>query len=228
MSDLPTSVLPRVLEVEPMDTDREVVEYDAMDHETPKTAFIERLRQLCAPGKGRGRMLDIATGPGHIPLQICDAMDDVTVVGIDLALMMLAVANQRLAASPHVGRVSFVHGDAKSLPFDDASFDTVFSNTSLHHLPEPRPMLAEAWRVLKPGGVLLIRDLYRPADELTLAKIVAEQTAGSTAFQRQMFADSLRAALTPGELLTLVHEVGMTNVQVVIDTDRHMSLQSVI
>jgi ubiquinone/menaquinone biosynthesis C-methylase UbiE len=226
MSDLPTSVLPRVLEVEPMDTEREVVEYDAMDHETPKAAFIERLRQLGA----HGRMLDIATGPGHIPLQVCDAFDGVTVVGIDLAPKMLAVANRRLVDSPHRSRVEFVHGDAKRLPFDDASFDTVFSNTSLHHLPEPRPMLAEAWRVLNSGGggILLIRDLYRPADEATLAKIVAEQTADSTGFQRQMFSDSLRAALTPGELLTLSREVGMTNVEVVIDTDRHMSLQSVI
>lgn len=228
MSDLPTSVLKRVLEVEPMDTEQEVVEYDAMDHETPKAAFIERLCQLGAPGNGQGRMLDIATGPGHIPLQLCDAFEHISVVGIDLAPKMIAMANRRLAESPHGERIEFVLGDAKKMPLADASFDTVFSNTSLHHLPEPRPMLAEAWRVLKSGGVLLIRDLYRPADEATLEKIVAEQTTGSTAFQRKMFADSLRAALTPDELLDLAREVGMTNIEVVIDTDRHMSLQSVV
>jgi len=224
MSDYPTSVLKRVLEVEPMDTDDEVEQYDAMDHDEPKQAFVERLQQLGA----HGRMLDIATGPGHIPLLICETFPGSTVTAIDLAPKMLALAHQRLADSSYADRIEYLQADAKAIPFADHTFSAVYSNTSLHHIPQPLGMLREAARVLKPGGVLLIRDLYRPADEDTLMRIVSEQTVEATPFQREMFADSLRAALTPDELLTLAREAGMRDVELVIDTDRHMSLQSVV
>lgn len=215
------SRLPRVLEVELMDTPGEVRAYDAMDHETPKRAFLDRLESLGV----LGRCLDIATGPGHIPIQLCERRSDVTVTGIDAAHHMIALARSRSAGRPFADRIYWRIADAKQLPFDAGSFDTVFSNTSLHHIPEPRRMLSEAWRVLKPGGAMLIRDLYRPADEATLWRIVTEQTATCDDDQRKMFADSLRAALTADELRSLAAELNMTGTQVVIDTDRHMSLQ---
>lgn len=217
----------RELEPEVMDTPQEATDYDAMDHREPNRAFVDRLKQLGA----HGRMLDLGTGPGDIPLMVVSALSGAglpgDVFGVDLSRHMLAIARRKQQASPHRDRLRFEVEDVKTLPFEDGSFDTVFSNTILHHIPDPAAMLRQAWRVLRPGGVLLIRDLYRPPDEATLDALVAKHAADCNEAQRAMFRASLKAALTPDELRAIVEQVGMTNVEVVIDTDRHMSLQTV-
>lgn len=211
----------RVLEPEVMDTAEEADGYDAMDHTEANEAFVKRLIELGA----HGRMLDIGTGPGHIPLLVCERIPEATVVGIDLAQHMLAHAERHRAASPHADRVEFRLADAKGLEFPDASFDTVYSNTILHHIPDPRPFLSEAQRVLKPGGVLLVRDLFRPESNERALELVELHAGDSNEYQRELFRASLCAAFTPDELRGLVEEVGLESAEVVVDTDRHMSLQ---
>ncbi|MFT5051859.1 MAG: ubiquinone/menaquinone biosynthesis C-methylase UbiE [Chlamydiales bacterium] len=211
----------RVLEPEVMDTAEEADGYDEMDHSAPNAAFVERLMSLGA----RGRMLDIGTGPGHIPLLVCAQTPDAHVLGVDLADHMLRHAERHRNASPFKERVEFQLADAKGLPFPDASFDTVYSNTILHHIPDPRPFLEDAWRVLKPDGTLLIRDLYRPPTPERALELVELHASDATPYQQELFRASLCAALTPEELRELAQSAGLTGAQVVVDTDRHMSLQ---
>jgi ubiquinone/menaquinone biosynthesis C-methylase UbiE len=211
----------RVPEPEVMDTADEAAAYDAMDHERVNGDFVERLIALGA----RGRMLDIGTGPGHIPLRIVDRVADCTVVGVDLSPAMLEIAARRVASSPHQGRIELRLADAKALDLEDASFDAVFSNTILHHFGDPRPFLREAARVLVPGGALLIRDLYRPDSDDAADRLVAAHAAGAGPVGQALLRASLCAAFTPAELRALADECGLAGAELVIDTDRHMSLQ---
>jgi ubiquinone/menaquinone biosynthesis C-methylase UbiE len=211
----------RVLEPEVMDSAEEALAYEAMDHSAVNQAFLDRLLELGASG----RMLDIGTGPGQLPLLVVEVVATATVVAVDLASSMLELAERRVSASPHRERIELREADAKALEFADASFDTVFSNTILHHLPDPLPFLREANRVLRPGGVLLIRDLYRPDSEARLDQLVAEHAVASTPLGRELFGASLRAALTPLELRQLADAAGLADAELVVDTDRHMSLQ---
>ncbi|HUS68935.1 MAG TPA: methyltransferase domain-containing protein [Kofleriaceae bacterium] len=211
----------RILEPEVMDGEGEATAYADMDHTAVNRAFVERLRALGAAG----RMLDIGTGPADIPLLVVDRWSEARVVAVDLAPAMLALAAQRRDASPHAARLELVLGDATSLPLDDGSFDAVFSNTILHHLPDPVPFLREAGRVLRPGGALLIRDLYRPASEAHVQDLVALHAATTSPAGRELFTASLRAALTPDELRAAADAAGLADAVLVIDTDRHMSLQ---
>jgi ubiquinone/menaquinone biosynthesis C-methylase UbiE len=149
----------------------------------------------------------------------------VSVLGIDLSQNMLRHAERHRADSPHRERVSFALADAKGLDFPDSAFDAVCSNTILHHIPDPRPFLAEAWRVLKPGGVLLIRDLFRPATPQRALELVRLYAAGETPYQQELFRASLHAALEPDELRALAAEAGLDGVELLLDSDRHMSLQ---
>ena len=204
-----------------MDSAEDALAYDAMDHAQPNDAFVDRLLELGTAGT----MLDLGTGPGHIPLLVCRRLETATVLGIDLSEQMLAIARRRLSASSVSGRVRFKTANVGRLPYGGHHFDTVFSNAILHHLADPRPFLAEANRVLRPGGVLLVRDLFRPPDAATLDHLVETYADGCDAHQQGLFRASLHAALTPDELRSLTEEVLLDDTELVVDTDRHMSLQ---
>ncbi len=216
-----TSQLERVLEPEVMDTEEEAREYDSMDHSGPNESFVERLLELGA----RGRVLDVGCGPGQVALLIAERLPESTVVGIDLARHMLDVAQQRRSESPVGNRVHFELADAKGLPYPDHAFDTVCSNTILHHIPDPLPFIQEAWRVLRPGGAFLIRDLFRPVDESQLDALVSMHAADANSTQKALFRASLHAALRPDELEDLARRAGLEGCEVVIDSARHMTLQ---
>jgi ubiquinone/menaquinone biosynthesis C-methylase UbiE len=211
----------RVLEPEVMDTAEEAAAYDEMDHSAVNGAFVDRLVSLGA----RGRLLDVGTGPGDIPVLVVERVADCTVLGVDLAQGMLELAERRRVLSPQGGRVELRVADAKALDLDDGSFDGVFSNTILHHIPDPRHFLREVRRVLKPGGVLLIRDLYRPSSQARVGELVDMYAVGASPSAREMFRASLCAALTPDELRAMADESGLAEATLVLDTDRHMSLQ---
>jgi len=138
---------------------------------------------------------------------------------------MLAHAERHRKTSPFASRVEYRVADAKGLDFADASFDAVFSNTILHHIPDPRPFLSEVRRVLRPDGTLLVRDLYRPDTLARADELVALHAADATEYQQKLFRDSLYAALTPEELRAIADESGLAAAAIVVDTDRHMSLQ---
>lgn len=214
-------MLERILEPEAMDTAQEAAEYQSMDHSAANEAFLGRLLELGA----RGRMLDLGTGPAQIPVLLCGRVADARVVAIDLAQHMLRLAREHVARSGFADRIELRHMDAKALAFGDASFDVVYSNTILHHIPDPRPFLREARRVLRPGGVLLVRDLFRPNDLGRLDELVALHAAGANDYQRSLFGASLHAAFTPQELRELCDTCGLADAEVLLDSDRHVSIQ---
>ncbi|MGH0034757.1 MAG: class I SAM-dependent methyltransferase [Myxococcota bacterium] len=212
----------RELEPEVMDDEAESLEYEAMDNSAPNEAFVARLVELGI----RGEALDLGCGPGHIPLLACQRIPDLRVKGVDLAESMLVLARRRLAGHPDLaGRIRFEHADAKGLAEPDDAFDAVFSNTVLHHVPEPLPFLREVARVLRPGGGLLIRDLFRPETPERALELVALHAAGASPGQQELLRASLHAALTPGELRELADAAGLEDAEIVLDSDRHMSLQ---
>jgi ubiquinone/menaquinone biosynthesis C-methylase UbiE len=111
--------------------------------------------------------------------------------------------------------------DAKTIPFPIAHFGAIISNSIIHHIPEPRTVLAEMVRVLAPGGTLFVRDLLRPEDDAAVRRLVETYAGAENAHQQKMFDDSLRAALTLDEIRALVAEVGYEPGTVAQTTDRH-------
>jgi ubiquinone/menaquinone biosynthesis C-methylase UbiE len=83
------------------------------------------------------------------------------VVGLDLVPELLAEGRKRAPAN-----VELVEGDATALPFEAASFDLVTTARTLHHVPRPERLIAEAVRVLRPGGTMLVVDQLAPVDPM--------------------------------------------------------------
>jgi SAM-dependent methyltransferase len=114
---------------------------------------------LAATAPGAVRILDLGCGPGRLTVEFARRWEAATIVGLDIDPAMLDRARARAAAGGVEGRVSFVEGDVGSLPFGDGTFDLVTSTFSLHHWPDADRGLAEAARVLAPGGVAVIYDV---------------------------------------------------------------------
>ncbi len=211
----------RVLEPEVMDTAEEAATYDAMDHSAVNDLFIARLKTLGV----NGLCLDIGCGPGHIPLQLVTEYPVVDVVALDLSKHMLLVALEHQKKCENGDQVEFVLADAKGIGAEDHTFDSVFSNSILHHIPDPIDFLSEAWRVLKPGGMLLVRDLFRPESEQRARELVEMYAGAEQQHAKDLFYASLCAALRPDELDAIAKKIGISKYKIVTDSDRHMSLQ---
>jgi ubiquinone/menaquinone biosynthesis C-methylase UbiE len=112
--------------------------------------FLSHLR----PGMA---LLDCGCGPGAITFGLAAVVAPGEVVGIDLESERIAQA-QSSAAQAAVTNVRFEVSDVYTLPFPDDSFDAVFSHAVFMHLRDPMAALREMYRVLKPGGVIGIRD----------------------------------------------------------------------
>ncbi|MFI5488564.1 class I SAM-dependent methyltransferase [Micromonospora echinaurantiaca] len=103
--------------------------------------------------RAQGRVLEVAIGTGR---NLPHYRPDTTVTGLELSPAMLAIARTRAA---DLGReVDLREGDAEQLPFAGSSFDTVACALSLCSIPDPAAAIAEMYRVLVPGGTLLLVD----------------------------------------------------------------------
>lgn len=225
-------MLPRTLEPEVMDTAAEAVDYDAMDHGEVNRLFVDDLLAAAKSQKGPFRfdpdrppsVLDSGTGTALIPIELCGRLVSCTVTAIDAAGEMLKLARRNVERAGLADRITLEQVDAKRMPFPDASFDAVISNSIVHHIPRPRDVLAEMLRVLRSGGLLFVRDLLRPDDEETLERIVAAYAGRENAHQRQMFRDSLHAALTLEEVRRLLSELNLPADWVRQTSDRHWTV----
>jgi ubiquinone/menaquinone biosynthesis C-methylase UbiE len=104
------------------------------------------------------RLLDCGCGPGTITVGLADAVAPGEVVGIDNGSEQIELARSH-AAENNVSNVTFQVASIHEIPFPDESFDAVISHNVLEHLEEPMAALKEANRVLKPGGVIGVRDM---------------------------------------------------------------------
>ncbi|MFM7072526.1 MAG: class I SAM-dependent methyltransferase [Planctomycetota bacterium] len=250
--------LPRVLEVEYMDTAAEAAAYDAMDHRQVNRVFVDDLIAATNAGaevaantadtadgiavtgdagvatgsagadngvsSGDGEtldVLDLGAGTARIPIELCQRLVEARVLAVDAAAHMLELAHYNVEIAGLSERVQLMQADAKRLPFRDGMFHVVISNSILHHIPEPLLALREAVRVTAPGGLLFFRDLLRPDTAEQLQRLVSQYAGGEADTARQMFADSLNAALSLAEIQAAVATLGFASNTVRATSDRH-------
>jgi ubiquinone/menaquinone biosynthesis C-methylase UbiE len=218
-------MLSRVLEPEVMDTPEEALAYDSMDHSEVNRVFVEDFLAAGAMEPVASipacEILDLGTGTALIPIELCRRVAAARVLAIDLSSAMLNLAKGNIEVAGVTEQIRLDRVDGKALPYSNGRFSAVMSNSIVHHIPEPSAVLHEAWRVLAPGGLIFVRDLLRPHEMHELERLVATYAATADAHQRQLFADSLHAALSLDEVRHLVAGLGADPNGVRQTSDRH-------
>jgi demethylmenaquinone methyltransferase/2-methoxy-6-polyprenyl-1,4-benzoquinol methylase len=109
-----------------------------------------------APRAGE-TILDVAAGTGTSSASL--ARNGASVVAADFSAGMIDVGRQRQAGNPFI---RFVQADAMDLPFDDDTFDAVTISFGLRNIVDPKKALAEFFRVVKPGGRVVVCEFSQP------------------------------------------------------------------
>ncbi|TWU32587.1 class I SAM-dependent methyltransferase [Novipirellula artificiosorum] len=214
--------LQRTLEPESMDTMEEAILYVEMNHAEVNRLFAE---DLFAGGPVGPRVIDLGCGPALIAIEIASRDGELQVMGIDSAVEMLDMGKRQVDMAGLLGQVFLQHADLKQMgDFEDGMADTVVCNSVLHHLPQPRVGLETALRLVKPGGRVFIRDLYRPETEQEVERLVELHGTGEPEAARQLLRQSLHASLTLGEAKALAESAGISPDAIQMTSDRHWTL----
>ena len=224
-------MLPRTLEPEVMDTVEDATDYDRMDHSAVNRSFVDEFLaawEECPASPpvslAGARLIDLGTGTAQIPIELAGRHAGCRILAVDLAGEMLKLARRNVAEAAVEETVEIEQVDAKALPWDDGQFDGVISNSIIHHIAEPAGVLDEMVRVLKPGGMLFVRDLMRPDDAETVDRLVQEYAGNASPHARQLFHQSFHAALPLEETRQMVADRGGRSEFVRASSDRHWTI----
>ncbi len=175
----------------------------AMQWMTSRTAnkFGAFLLPRLKPGM---RMLDCGCGPGTLTLGFAAYVAPGEIIGIDQEGSQFA-ASAAQAAEDGVSNLSFVTGNIYGLPYADASFDVCFASAVLGSVAEPEKVVAEMARLLKPGGILALKEFDHGGDIIYPQTPLLER---STELYHRLRAHNGHEPIGGRRLRGLLHDAG--------------------
>lgn len=176
------------------------------------------VRMLCDGLPDDPHILDIGCGTGDMLLLIAEELPNAELVGLDFSPNMLEQAQMRCS---NLKGLSLVQGDAQELPFGNESFDGVSIAFALRNTTDYGTVLAEAQRVLKPGGALACIDSFVPSSVVVRPfyhlyfSILMPLLGGGIKNWRQYrwLSNSTKLFVTVRQLCDLMRSKGYVNLQ---------------
>ncbi len=147
----------------------------AMQWMTSRTAEVHGafLLPWLKPGM---RLLDCGCGPGTLTLGFAKRVAPGETIGIDREASQFT-ATVNAAQRENIGNLHFVTGDIYELPYADESFDAVFASAVLGSVSDPQRVVAEMARVLKPGGIMALKEFDHGGDIIWPLSPLLEKSA---------------------------------------------------
>ncbi|MBP7459851.1 MAG: class I SAM-dependent methyltransferase [Candidatus Delongbacteria bacterium] len=184
-----------------------VAVYDELQRNLRDKGFMET-DELIKSGIKNGLVLEVGPGPGYLGLEWLKKTQETRLKGLDISPDMVNLARKNARDYGMESRTDYIVSPGDSMPFEDQSFDAVFTNGSLHEWANPEQTMNEIWRVLKSGGRVFISDFKR--DMNFLIRWVLWFTAKPKAIRPGLLT-SINAAYTRDELAGLIRKTRMSN-----------------
>jgi ubiquinone/menaquinone biosynthesis C-methylase UbiE len=181
-----------------------------------RRSFVKKLKKYAV----EGTITDVGCGPGYLLQVIAKELPRNRLVGVDISKEMVEKARANFRSKGYGRRAEFKQGSADNLPFDEGTQDFVVSTLSLHHWADPQSAFDEIYRVLKPGGQMLILDMRRDARRLFLwllrfAQNVALRLLGLNAIRRiNEPTGSLLASYTSEEIEKIMKKTSFSDYKI--------------
>lgn len=222
----------RIREPQLMDDPLQARAYAEADFASTDAAFSARIQALLAPSAppvsageaaAAPRILDLGCGPGNITFRLAAALPRASVLGIDGAAAMLALAEGQRQHEPHRWpRLRFHQvclplpaGGLEALPEPfSPPYTLIVSNSVLHHLHDPAVLWRAVGQWAAPGALVVVRDLLRPPSLEALQALVDLFAADAPPVLRRDYANSLAAAFTAEEVEAQLAAAGLPTLRV--------------
>jgi SAM-dependent methyltransferase len=211
----------RVPEPELMDDVEQARAYGDADFEAPNALFTALLGREFPDLPAAGSSLDLGCGPGDISFRVATALPGWRIDAVDGSAPMIALACERAQQDPAGERLKFSRALLPDESPPGRSYDLIFSNSLLHHLPDPQILWESIKRYAGPGARVLVMDLIRPGSPGELQALVEKYAAGEPAILRHDFRASLFAAYRPQEVEDQLEDAGLEMLRVDTVSDRH-------
>lgn len=213
-------VMIRTPEPELMNEAEQVRAYAEADFSEPHDRFISLFRERL-PGLSPSRILDLGCGPGDISRRLARAFPETEVVGLDGAPAMIKAGRHLNREEALSDRVELTLGYLPEGPLPTGRFDTIVSNSLLHHLPDPMALWLPLSKIAR-GIPVFVMDLLRPRDPETARALVETYASDEPAVLQRDFEHSLHAAYRPDEIRAQLASTGLSGLEVEAVTDRHV------
>lgn len=207
-----------------MDDMAQAEAYAAADFSEPNTLFFDNFAARYGD-RFAGRVIDLGCGPGDIPIGFAARHPECLVDALDGAAAMLSIARRRLADRPHLSaRIKLQQATLPCSQLERHAYDAVLSNSLLHHLSEPVVLWQTIRHCAKPGAVLCIMDLVRPASSEAVEALLSIYAAAAPPVLRRDFRCSLHAAYVPAEVEAQLRKARLDGCTVHNVSDRHLAV----
>jgi demethylmenaquinone methyltransferase/2-methoxy-6-polyprenyl-1,4-benzoquinol methylase len=140
--------------------------YDFLNHFL--SVGIDKIWRRKAIAKLKGRkvstLLDIATGTGDFAIEAMRRLNIAHIKGVDISEQMLAVGREKLSKLSLQSKIELEYGDSENLQFETNTFDAITAAFGVRNFENLNKGLSEMFRVLKPGGMVVILEFSKPAN----------------------------------------------------------------
>lgn len=192
-----------------MDEPEQARAYAHADFAEPHQAFVERFHQCFLDHRPR-RVLDLGCGAADVTIRFARAWPESKLTGVDGAAAMLLFAREAIARAGLDNRIELQQTRLPDTALPRRIFDTVISNSLLHHLHDPRTLWRTVMQHAAPGAAVFIMDLRRPDSRERAGALVHEYAAAEPEILRRDFFNSLLAAFRPEEITEQLAQAGLT------------------
>jgi trans-aconitate methyltransferase len=219
-------MLLRTLEPELMENEGQVLAYAKADFKKPHNAFVKRIKSSVNQPTFNGKALDLGCGPGDISRRFAKAFPLCHIDAVDGSKPMIDYGLSTIGITLG-SRLNFIHGKLPEAELPEQNYDIIFSNSLLHHLPDPQILWQAVKKYSKSGTYVAIMDLIRPGSNKMAESMVEMYAETEPKILQQDFYNSLLAAFTVAEIKDQITLAGLSLSTTKI-SDRHVFISGIL